>query len=237
MTTEIKERPILFSGAMVRAILRGDKTQTRRVVKPQLEHGCIACPYCKSGWGEATSPNEYGGSGCLCTSGENVHCPPGEFGDRLWVRERWATDLHNEQDSPSRIAQLAREAGYVVDAKHPAGPIWYAADESVRRWGDFHDVRGKWRPSIHMPRWASRITLEVTNVRCERLREISEVDAQAEGVAWPNPDTDVINGKRHPTCIDAFAKLWDDINANRGFPWDSNPWIWAVEFKTTECIN
>lgn len=156
----MKERPILFSGPMVRAIREARKTQTRRVVK-EIDPD------------EFVSSNEADNL-ALC-------CPYGAVGDRLWVRETWQGNQ---------------------------GDIRYGAD------GDsLHGYNG-WRPSIFMPRWASRITLEVTGVRVERVQEISEEDAQAEGVAH--------------RCD--YKVVWDAINGKK-YPWSSNPWVWVIEFK------
>lgn len=209
-----KEKPILFSGAMVRSLLEGRKTQTRRIIKPQYA--------CKTvSWGCISGQ----GFGFIFTGHDTVvKCPYGKIGDRLWVRETWATDLHNEQDSPETIRRKCIEAGYTeVSPKHPAGPLWYQADGTFRQWGDFHDVQGRWRPSIHMPRWASRLTLEITEVRVERLNNISEEDAIAEGAQCAGVPASLSN-------VGAYAKLWESINGAGS--WAENPWVWVVEFKT-----
>jgi len=186
----MKERPILFSGPMVRAILEGRKTQTRRVVKPQ--------------------------PGCDPRDDEHLdmgRCPYGQPGDRLWVREAWHTD--------ERDLEYAR-------AKHEDAmsdsPIYYRADPE-------NDNAGcTWRPSIHMPRWASRITLEITRVRVERLQEISEKDAIAEGAdPYLHPVHPGREGLRH---VDGFRSLWESINGPGS--WDANPWVWVIEFKRVE---
>lgn len=231
----VKERPILFSGPMVRAIWNGEKTQTRRVFKLPAScswYGELGGE--KDGWFiDKNHPNgwwhveEQGGK----------TCPYGSVGDRLWVRETWATDLHNDQDSPRRIQQLCEAAGYRVAPGHPAGPIWYQANGAVRRWGDCHDVRGRWRSSIHMPRWASRLTLEITDVRVERLQDISEADAIAEGVRPlplqsgddPSAWWEVEPGKHQArTAVGAFRSLWRSINGMDS--WSDNPWVWVIEF-------
>lgn len=217
--TATKAKPILFSAPMVLAILDGRKTQTRRIINPQLgpeayfsdfEGGYVASGLI------GDIPKEF-------RSGI-IRCPYGTVGSELWVRETWATDLHCEQDSPAAIARAAMEAGYTVDAKHPAAAIWYASDSSVRRWGDFHDVQGRWRPSIHMPRWASRITLRITGIRVERVQDITEEDAKAEGVE-PDKATD------HPQGVyyTAFRDIWHKINGPES--WAANPWVWVVSFE------
>lgn len=179
----MKERPILFSGAMVRALLDGTKTQTRRMVKPQprILAGELLC------WKDDA----------LTDDQMAELCPYGQPGDRLWVREAWM-DLRG------------------VDGA--VGPCMYRAT-----FGNAPDG-GKWRPSIHMPRWASRITLEVTGMRVERLQDISEADARAEGVSRAQcPDW-------HATTD--FRAIWESINGPGS--WDANPWVWVVEFKRLE---
>jgi hypothetical protein len=219
----MKERPILFSGAMVRAILEGRKTQTRRVVKPSR-----AYPFDFVGGGPKDGPDwnnpecwgfEHPDHGWWllkgCAGESDIHqipCPYGQIGDRLWVRETWSADF----------------AGH-----YPHDRVWYAADDDRVHDIDVRDgVRGiyspesdvhvpfRWRPSIHMPRWASRITLEVTGVRVERLQSISEADAIAEGCVV-GPDR---------TARWDYILLWDSLNATRGYGWDVNPWVWVVEF-------
>jgi hypothetical protein len=186
----MKERPILFSGPMVRAILAGRKTQTRRVVadlNPTLA--------------------ESAASGSQIANA--LRCPYGAPGDRLWVRETWAAQRALDKLPPQMI-----EAGAWVE--YAAGPGGGILD------------RGKWRPSIFMPRWASRILLEVTAVRVERLQDISETDAEAEGVDAVSM-ADVPRQATMNRRAD-FKQLWDSINAKRA-PWASNPWVWVVEFK------
>lgn len=213
----MKERPILFSGAMVRALLDGRKTQTRRVMKPQVqlitipsEHGAIlyrgfALP--KKGGGWALWPN----------AKESVlsGCPYGAPGDRLWVREAWQAFFADEVPAD-------RPRGPRHTLGIPAHPeresfVFYRADGELE-----HPKMGaaRWCPSIHMPRVSSRLTLEVVSVRVERLNEISEADARAEGM-----DADVANSPRV-----WFMATWNAINAKRA-PWESNPWVWVVEFR------
>lgn len=206
----MKERPILFSGPMVRAILEGRKTQTRRIIDPGFRDG-----YGNPGEIETISPDDFRywtvveGDG-----GRLIACP--WHVRRLWVRETW-TDLDN----------ISTGAAF---AAGPSVRYFYRAD------GHYLDRGGRWKPSIHMPRAASRITLEVVNVRVERLQDISEGDAIAEGLnSWP---------KRHParygfdggaphgyaTATGAFTQLWNSINKDRA-QWDSNPWVWVIEFR------
>ena len=183
------ERPILFSGSMVEALLAGTKSQTRRVYKPRhpepYEYVQDGVPY-----------RDYDGEVSA------VLCPHGQHGDRLWVREKWA-----HEDSWYGKETASFKNCYVPDR----GYTWitYAADIVSPA-----EVPDRWRPSIFMPRWASRLTLEVRSVRVERLQEISEADARAEGTADRA----------------AYAHLWDKINAKRA-PWASDPWVWVVEFR------
>jgi hypothetical protein len=191
----MKERPILFNDEMVRAILDGRKTQTRRVAKVET---CDTRPL--GGGHVFITP-----TGCYSPRTPEHHvsyCPYGQPGDRLWVRETFR----------------------VIDGQtQPRIAIDYRADPEDKwcRIGDFLGDGKKWRPSIHMPRWASRILLEITNVRVERVQEISVADAKAEGVCGLSARAE-------------FLMLWDSINAKRGFGWDANPWVWVIEFRRTE---
>ena len=189
----MKERPILFSGAMVRALLADAKTQTRRVVKME-SHQQIEQRDDGRDW-----PWMYDGER---DADYWMACPYGQPGDRLWVRETHAP----QADCWGSWERWTRGEG------GPAPIIRYAADAEKAPFIE------RWRPSIHMPRWASRITLEITGVRVERLQDISEADAIAEGVY-----TD-------PACpaYDAYAQLWDEINGLGS--WEANPWVWVVGF-------
>lgn len=195
----MRERPILFNGPMVRAILDWRKTQTRRAVKLQRCDGvhtdgpatCVPRLLATSEWGWDFST---GGE----IHGPMVRCPYGVPGDRLWVREtfnaNWTDRVIYRADGGSAV-----EAGYASEPK--------------------------WKPSIHMPRWASRITLEVTDVRVERIQDISEHDAIWEGCEPSVDASGVTPARKH------FAVLWDSINAKRGYGWGTNPWVWVVTFR------
>ena len=187
----MKEHPILFSGGMVKAILEGRKTQTRRVMKEQDQ----------ANWPWPILS----------------HCPYGAVGDRLWVREAWRTEKGIDKMDAAQMVAACLDAGYSA----PWAPIRYEADKRFDNWDQGQEV-GRLRPSIHMPRWASRITLEVVNVRVERLRDISEADAKAEGADFAQSDDGDLN---------AFNNMWDVINEKRGFTWMSNPWVWVIEFR------
>ena len=189
----VSEHPILFGGPMVRAILDGLKTMTRRVVKPQPPENGLPVRF----W--------YGWPG-VAPSGEdnNVLVSPYRRGGLLWVRETWAkVPWHGVEDS----------CKYLYRADDPPSYEW----DPER--GD------RWSPSIFMPREASRITLRVTDVRVERLQDITEEDAVREGVqAIPEAPASL-------TDRTAFARLWDSLNAKRGHGWDVNPWVWVIAFE------
>ena len=239
----MKERPILFSGSMVRALLDGTKTQTRRVVKA------------RPGWpisfvggaGDQDDPSCYGfedlNSGQWWTlapdgrvDNNQIPSPYGAPGDRLWVRESGViSKLRGTAEKPSIFR-------HDVPTTPDTGHYWV---EETRGPGASYNVAGCSRanallsygakacPSIHMPRWASRIELEVSRVRVERLNRITEEDAEAEGAApaWLDVDGETVNLCR-PTYRQGFARLWRDINGDES--WDANPWVWVVEFKKIE---
>jgi hypothetical protein len=219
----IKERPILFSGEMVRAILDGRKTQTRRIINPQPERKPVMCGWVASGFAEEGLPNEYGVTGCSC---KEVKCRYG-FGDHLWVRETW------------------RLGGEFYDCKLSvfSDPEEMLGQHVHYRVDDFEgEGENTYRPSIFMPRWASRITIEINDIRAERLQEISEEDAKAEG--WLALSEDGMSGygddatlHRHPeyTYRWGYKSLWNSINGPGS--WDANPWVWAITFKRVEVSN
>lgn len=170
----MKERPILFNGEMVRAILAGQKTQTRRI------------------------PSK--------TQQDALFCPYGHPGDRLWVKETFA---------------------YAQD-----GTVVYRASMVGSPWDAITRRAITWHPSIHMPRWASRITLEITDVHVERVQDIHEEDAIAEGI---DPrKLSYLSGER---AVTKFSVLWNSIYAADGLGWDVNPWVWVVTFKRVENRN
>lgn len=229
----MKERPILFSAPMIRAILSGRKTQTRRVVKPvgndegfvMLDYGDGWWPY-RSDDGESSFHTVRRG-GKLYQDETPHACPYGNSGDRLWARETWARDSED-------------------------GEIFYRADIGSNAAADDFErnrMEGapnyRWRPSIHMPRLASRINLEITGVRVERLKDISEKDAKAEGIKqarepltylwnadYPDRGCGTTGDDSEPGPIAAYHHLWTSINGIGS--WNSNPWVWVVEFKALE---
>lgn len=239
----MKERPILFSGAMVRAILAGEKTQTRRVVKPQFGPEAMPAEMCAEtaeGWQTSGHSGRWWDD-CNGDADAAVYCPYGQPGDRLWVRETCrAKELSDEE-----ARQRAIDYGDEEDAQYGLDGVVYLADnhfepikntlESGDRWIDLNSYgkrKGATVPAIHMPRWASRITLEITDVRVERLQDISEADARAEGAPPSHPTIDAVSRsfgyEDFPRSW--YAQLWDSINAKTA-PWSSNPWVWVIEFK------
>lgn len=214
----MKTRPILFSGPMVRAILAG-KTQTRRVIKPQ--------PPDDAEWVEKEGVFVVG-HGYMADWIALKH-PYGVPGDRLWVRETWGVGcrpcpVNGDRDG---IEYRADEAYLRDNDELPLMTV-----EAPKGFFGNYKKSG-WRPAIHMPRWASRITLEITGERVERLQDISIEDAEAEGVR-SGIETDPSGAVYKYRPIDEFARLWDSINAKRGFGWDVNPRVRALEFKKCE---
>lgn len=205
--TKVKERPILFSGSMVRAILEGRKTQTRRIVNlNRAYHDCGRHEIM-----EWRNQNGFWFGLYEWNTVARLQCPYGSVGERLWVRETWA---------PKSSWDV--EAGCLYKASEP---------------DQYKDLPFKWKPSIHMPRWASRINLEITGVRVERLNDISEADATAEGIHNFGGDLGLFGydpkGTPCPmvggSATEAFALLWESINGPGS--WALNPWVWVVEFK------
>lgn len=230
------KRPILFSAPLVRAILAGDKTQTRRVVK---DRGVAPDPVLY----DRQPVNDGNGMWRFSSTIETIRgthrgpvahipCPYGSPGDRLWVREAFRLVDAEDKRSPSATYQaLSREMSPSMVTSCIG--VRYEADETERLSPAIASLMkeenvgwGRLRPSIHMPHWASRIELEVVDVRVERLKEITEADAEAEGVEAVS----VLSG-HGPLFRDAFEELWDEINASRGYGWDVNPWVWVVEFR------
>lgn len=190
----MKERPILFSSEMIKAILEGRKTMTRRVIR-----------FKKSNLRDITIPMPQ-------------ECPYGKPGDRLWVRESY-------KDWSSGTNRISYRADYTKD------------DEDMEL--EVGGVTPKWRPSIFMPRWASRITLEITGIKVERLQEISEEEARREGIepffgcagtqlGWKSNKFG-----HYPLAVDAFKELWGSINGKK-YPWSSNPWVFVIEFSKVD---
>jgi hypothetical protein len=230
------ERPILFSGPMVRAILAGTKTQTRRVVK--LPEGARDVLWWNGYEGKPQPGYADPGVRVVVQTGLRIlPCPFGFVGDTLWVRETWALSGNEDGHTIDVWGSLceARDAVRFYRADTEAAP--YGLRRLPR--GDVFD--GHWCPSIHMPRWASRLTLEVVSVRVERVQQITNEDARAEGArelplqegepgAWWTMDASRGADAYARAPAAAFGRLWDTINGKRA-PWASNPWVWVVEFR------
>lgn len=229
----MKDRPIPFNGAMVQAVLAGTKAQTRRAKaleyfsRPENDPDGWWCARVSDGVAYMVykqSPHE-----------RAVQCPYGQPGDRLWVREPWRSTAELDKHSGSQIADLCLDAGYSV----PWAPVQYEADGARCDWKHTgtppHDGPprpGRYRHARFMPRWACRLVLKITGVRVERLNEISESDAQAEGCApaWLDvDDNETVHAHQQPTFRRGFARLWREINGPSS--WDANPWVWVVEFR------
>lgn len=196
------KRGMIFNAEMVRAILDGRKTQTRRIVKLQPDEDGLA-KVTNGPW--------------VDTSERNYRCPFGDVGDRIWVRETWAEAGASAPNLKLYRANYPEHVPSHYENVPPANEI-------------------RWTPSIHMPRWASRILLEITDVRVERLNAISEHDAQAEGVAklrggfWQHYQP---GWTQHQlSARGSFVTLWKSIYGEES--WNSNPWVWVIEFKRIE---
>lgn len=204
------DRPIILNAAMVRAVLSGQKTQTRRPIKvqPGADIVDVGYDYHADLWlGNTQEDNDLG----YCSSWAE-RCPFGKDGDRLWVRETWTAAMHE-----------------------PKGPTdcLYRADDN----GGVEDLaEAKWTPSIHMPRWASRITLPLISVRVERVQDISEADAWAEGYGahWQKrvKEAGADGPLGYPDARGWFAMLWDELYGT----WAQNPWVWVLEWSKAEVV-
>ena len=210
--SQIKERPILFSAPMVRAILEGRKTVTRRAVRvgfnPEDLEGSLSASECRKLYREL--PQYFGAS---------YFCPYGQPGDRLWVRETWYCDHFEVMRGP-----YLKPDDLNVSEAIDYGTLVYAADGLTPYEAD----QPIWKPSIHMPRWASRILLEITDVRVERLQDISRADIRAEGLQCP---PELASDDVSPNYRDWYPAAWRELWDSTGGNWDANPWVWVVEFK------
>lgn len=219
----LKERGIIFSAPMVRALLAGTKTQTRRIYK---------------GTPKIDGEQHPDGSGETWT--EWGRCPYGVPGDRLWVRETWGyfnPDDTGDDIEPDRRDTSQQWAPELMQDGHPLRNYWrrriaYKATFAEDKYGKGAVAPGRWRPSIHMPRWASRITLEITDVRVQRLQEISEADAMAEGIGRYDNGTFGLNDPgacMGTTAVVAYMRLWESINGPGS--WEASPWVWVLAFR------
>lgn len=220
-----RERPILMNGFSVRQILAGAKFQTRRVIKPRIKNAFGYYP------GESFWVGEHPGGGWWAVDDPNgppswmiedqdlrkregFPCPYGKIGDCLWIRETFSIN----------------DRGQV---------LMKTTKDELTNLLNLPDVPIKWRPSIHMPKWASRITLEITDIRVERVQDITEEDARQEGIingGCLNCGEDEPCGcsNPQPDARDSFIWLWDSINAKRGYRWSENPWVWCISFRAKE---
>ena len=238
----MKETGIIMSGNHPKLILDGIKTMTRRVIVPQPN----PCRH-KEIFSEAESgynaPSDWGGQlidwigykyegrqGWFCYicgnglkhidefSAHGIICPYGQVGDRLWVRETW------------RIGSWDNERGELT-IEYRAGGMQHSlciTDEVLDKyWLPNNPPEEKWRPSIFMPRWASRILLEITDIRAERLQEITPTDCIAEGI-------ETSGRGEYGKWLTSFKELWDSLNAKRGYGWEVNPWVWIISFRRIE---
>lgn len=221
----MKERPIIFNDEMVRAILSGTKTMTRRPVKGVMPDNGL--------WLKKPTKTRSGITTHVMDAPKHGLCPFGSIGDRIWVREAFST-LGNEDGCPidwndHLVKEGGQDAARIYRASCEQKPwnygLWSIPDDAFwKPHTDDMQYEGSWTPSIHMPRWASRITLEITDVRVERLQDITEEDARAEGVTLSNPK--ILSHR------DEFRQLWGDIYGCDG--WRSNPWVWVIAFRRVD---
>jgi hypothetical protein len=233
VSESMRDLGIIFKAPMVRAILRGAKTQTRRVVtgyrvEGPCQHGIFDW-YANDQWTAAHGGRDLRGGGPLrfARTSAAALCPYGVPGDRLWVRE---TLRVNEQ------GEWCYADGAVVIPPH-------STEQLATLWGP---AQRNTRPSIHMPRWASRITLEVTDVRVERLQQLTTAEAMAEGIPQTGGEAHMLglhDLAREPghewdnrTSVENFARVWDRINGKRA-PWAENPYVWVLSFKRMEATH
>ena len=220
----MKETPIIMSTENVKAILDSKKTMTRRVMKPppeELSAGYewrvidgVLCAY-------RFHPQEGFETGAFDEEIPYRKCPYGQVGDRMWVKETWRLEMHSGCfDVAYKDTVWKKDAG---------------SNPYMTKYAHLRDKTWIWRPSIFMPRWASRINLEIIEVRVERLQEINGEDACSEGITLPfrvfgDGDSEYYESIGE-TYIDHFRTLWDSLNAKRGYGWDTNCWVWVIEFK------
>jgi len=222
----MKERGMIFNGEMVRALLDDRKTQTRRPVRFPVLDKNLGCEL---------AGNELAGE---LSAGNYLNSAFGKPGDRIWVREAYRFPASLDDVSPTGVGEMAVATGY----RKPWAPTFYEFTGTFSDgWTGFETPpkvsgAGKLRPSIHMPRWASRITLEITDVRVERLNSIHDVDAMREGVqnltTCSHADFGIpgVVNAQHP--VRAFQLLWESIYGADN--WKANPWVWVIEFKRVE---
>lgn len=251
----MRERPLLFNEDMIKAYLGGRKGQTRRVIKNPDYYCCLTgdCPH------EITTQ---------CDNWMRAMSPYGQLGERLWIKERWGYHGSATGGGGGNVINVSYKADglrkkikfktfkNMTDAapkqniKFPDGYDDLSSDDATLI---YDGLLAKWWkrkqsiPSIHMFRWASRINLQITNIRFERVQDITEEDALGEGIIhweknyendFPAGFKDYLSDGRYPawcdTAKDSFRTLWDSINAHRGYPWESNPYVWVIDFPKFE---
>ncbi|MFY7514974.1 hypothetical protein ACOT19_01065 [Acinetobacter baumannii] len=230
----MKERPILFNSEMVNAILEGRKTQTRRILKKQPpENMTRHCWF-------SSSTSTYGFTNQPIPSDKwwKINCPFGRVGDRIWVRETWApVNLYGEialaYKADSKVIRVEENESFLDEE----GFINYDDPRlekySFAAWAyDLLDGKeGVWSPSIHMPRWACRLVLEITSIRVERLNDISENDAIAEGCDNSKSEAAIQMGW-YERPVRAFSRRWEWIYGKDS--WKQNPWVWVIDFNVIQ---
>lgn len=219
----MSEKPILFSTSMVRAILDGRKTMTRRVVKPQPDEKYSYCH------GICTSSTDNKNVGCIGFGPSEVLVkqfikPPWQPGDLLYVQETWKISSFSDK---THALAIRFKAGGAKEA-------WFDSAERYEKFKKFYFKKG-WQSPYFMPKAAARIWLTVTDVRVERLQEIAEEDARAEGIKTLFEHESRYDGTIHSAItvnhMLQFRELWDSLNAKRGYDWVSNPWVWVISFE------
>jgi hypothetical protein len=247
----MKERPILFSGPMIKALLAGTKTQTRRIVKWKVRPessslnfnaASLSCGfYCTGVPSSGFVLRSRGAGSCWNDRTFPIHCPHGILGDRLWVKEAWRVGKPHDQRTALEIWDHLKESGQGVTVLYDAGG-WrsrapferleqkYTDDERMPSWA------GRKRSSMFMPRWASRINLEITDVRVERVQDISGEDARAEGEYVFNGEELIYaetQEQKNTVYKRNYRFLWDSINGKK-HPWSQNDWVWVISFERVE---
>lgn len=236
----MRDKPILFSGPMVRALLEGRKTQTRRVLKTETVV-CREEPWRahlgKDGVWRILADDRL-------VEGLIIPVLPYAVGDRLWVRETWSAQFWDPEDIDGAPREFVGTP-VAERTRDLLSNVYYRVEEAAKEGILAFVPEGHWTPGIHMPRWASRLTLTVTDVRIQRVGEISEEDAVAEGVALAEPEVGSLGGyvmygprpatdARWSGARDSYHDLWNHLNAKRGFGWDVNPWVVAVTFAVEQ---
>ena len=247
----MREYPIIMGAKSVRDIFAGLKGETRRVVNPQpytlYQFNGTQCP---------RNPSKFTINGKAKEIPDGlVKCPYGKVGDRLWVKETWGVVSHTFDENENICAWVPdRPCTPITEMKFGNG--YYDGHVIYKSDGDFEwnagddcsiETKSAWNPAMYMPRLASRLTLEITGIRVKRLQDITIQDIRQEGIDIGTQCIDCMDMYGTPCCKDdesecgildevryEYSTLWDSLNAKRGFPWSSNPWVWVIEFKKVE---